>query len=124
MEEEEQQPLVITYHLIYTFDRMQQEMQEVSFEYGISEEEFVQKLLEGLTDHELRCLVKISCLQLCEKQVREGTEPWLLGRNGKFYFSTTDYVPSEDTKRWIKLKMECLAKRSRSSNNKIDSSHA
>lgn len=73
---------------------------------GISEEGFVRDVLSSLEPELARSLIKISLCQMWGE--RDRPEPWLVPRQGKFYFNP-DVNEDADTVRWDQFRNQFVS---------------
>ncbi len=89
----------ISLECIYSFRSGTQHIETLNFPARPdSEEDAVRAMLQRLEPQDAVDLTKISVCQLVQDDDEEPL-PWLLKRNGKFYFNT-DVNMDEDTARW------------------------
>jgi hypothetical protein len=100
---------IAKFDLIYSFNEADQVFLDLATEKGIPEEAFVGQALAQLEPEELEDLIKISVCQL--NVTAETAEPWILRRNGKFFFND-DRNTDVDTRHWASVKAQAIAARS------------
>ncbi len=97
------------FDLIYSFNEIDQVFLQIATVKGRSEDVFIGQALAELEPEELEQLIKIS---VCQHNVTaETAEPWILRRNGKFFFND-DRNPDVDTRHWASVKARAIAARS------------
>jgi hypothetical protein len=96
------------FDVIYTFDGLGQEFEDITTSKGAPEATFVKLLLNGLNLMQVEKLVKISICQYADDDA--DLEPWLMPRHGKFYFNP-DVNDDPDTKHWAAFRDKYLADR-------------
>jgi hypothetical protein len=88
------------FNVIVTFEKHDQEIYNVIVPHDISEDMFlltIFNLLNSYGEQYVSDLIKISCCLMWNKSEVESLYfPWLLKRNGKFYFNTITN-PDPDT---------------------------
>jgi len=80
----------ITIEIIGTFDVLEQIMFSVPLAQSeATEKEFLRHVFSTLNEEEKSQLVKLSCCQLYTDR-EEDVLPWIMKRNGKYYFEDKD----------------------------------
>lgn len=89
----------ILIEVIYIYKSNDAQIARITVSNTISEVNLMKRMLKGMTSKEVKNLVKLSTMQICDEK---DAIKYLLQRNGKYYFDTIANDP--DVTKWASWK--------------------